>query len=96
MLHYLDDLDSKLESMRASFERDAGLDNAWTSYNASLGRPLLNIAKFTEEKEALPETAGPAPGAGAAETSPPIETGLEMPRSAADPPPLAATVLDKR
>jgi len=46
MLHYLDDLDSKMEAMRAHFEREADLESPWTSYNASLGRPLLNTAKF--------------------------------------------------
>ena len=50
MLHYLDDLDSKMESMRAHFEREAGTESAWTGYNASLGRPLLNTAKFLERK----------------------------------------------
>src|SRR5947209_8455305 len=37
LLHYLDDLDSKMKAMRAHFEREP-LDE-WTSYNASLGRP---------------------------------------------------------
>jgi len=46
MLHYLDDLDSKMESMRAHFEREANVESAWTSYNGSLGRPLLNTNKF--------------------------------------------------
>jgi 3'-5' exoribonuclease len=48
MLHYLDDLDSKMESMRAHFEREAALDSPWTSYNGSLARPLLNPRKFLE------------------------------------------------
>jgi len=47
MLHYLDDLDSKMESMRAHFEREP-LDE-WTSYNASLGRPLLNSRQLLEK-----------------------------------------------
>ncbi len=56
MLHYLDDLDSKMEAMRAQFERAADSDGAWTSYNPSLGRSVLNIAKFlnkevSEEKQ---------------------------------------------
>ena len=51
MLHYLDDLDSKMEAMRAQFEREAGLDNPWTSYNPSLGRPLLNSEKFLAPKK---------------------------------------------
>jgi 3'-5' exoribonuclease len=50
MLHYLDDLDSKMESMRAHFEREADLESPWTSYNPSLGRPLLNTAKFLAPK----------------------------------------------
>jgi 3'-5' exoribonuclease len=49
MLHYLDDLDSKMESMRAQFERERELDTPWTSYNASLARPLLNTQKFLEK-----------------------------------------------
>ena len=57
MLHYLDDLDSKMEAMRAQFERDAVMEGAWTSYNASLGRPLLNSAKFLQGENGA-ETAG--------------------------------------
>jgi 3'-5' exoribonuclease len=52
MLHYLDDLDSKMESMRAHFEREAETESNWTSYNASLGRVLLNTAKFLKREEA--------------------------------------------
>jgi len=56
LLHYMDDLDSKMESMRAHFERESENESPWTSYNASLGRPLLNSAKFLS-----PKTADPAP-----------------------------------
>jgi len=60
MLHYLDDLDSKMEAMRAQFEREAGLDSPWTSYNASLGRPLLNTEKFlSPKKSSVPESDAP-------------------------------------
>ncbi|MBZ5657058.1 MAG: HD domain-containing protein [Acidobacteriia bacterium] len=52
MLHYLDDLDSKMEAMRAHFAREAELEGPWTSYNASLGRPLLNSAKFLQGEKA--------------------------------------------
>jgi len=54
LLHYMDDLDSKMEAMRAQFEREADLENPWTSYNASLGRPLLNSAKFLAPKAPAP------------------------------------------
>lgn len=50
MLHYLDDLDSKMESMRAQFEREP--DALWTSYNPSLERPLLNSRKYLEKLKA--------------------------------------------
>ncbi len=63
MLHYLDDLDSKMEAMRAHFEREATLDGPWTSYNPSLGRPLLNTGKFLSPKResSLEESAPPEP-----------------------------------
>jgi 3'-5' exoribonuclease len=50
LLHYMDDLDSKMEAMRAHFEREADLESPWSSYNPSLGRPLLNTAKFIAPK----------------------------------------------
>jgi 3'-5' exoribonuclease len=55
MLHYLDDLDSKMESMRAHFERDC--DSEWTSYNGSLGRTLLNSEKVLTKLLNLPAPA---------------------------------------
>lgn len=50
MLHYLDDLDSKMEAMRAHFQREEALESEWTAYNPSLGRPLLNTRKFLAKK----------------------------------------------
>jgi 3'-5' exoribonuclease len=61
MLHYLDDLDSKMEAMRAHFEREGDLESPWTSYNPSLGRPLLNTEKFLASKKSLPAEASSAP-----------------------------------
>jgi 3'-5' exoribonuclease len=57
LLHYLDDLDSKMEAMRAHFEREAELEGPWTSYNASLGRPLLDSKKFMQGEKASAEKA---------------------------------------
>ncbi|HWC18989.1 MAG TPA: HD domain-containing protein [Terriglobales bacterium] len=57
MLHYLDDLDSKMESMRAHFERDPGAE--WTGYNGSLGRTLLNSENVLA-KIAAPSSPEPA------------------------------------
>ena len=71
MLHYMDDLDSKMESMRAHFEREIGNDSSWTTYNASLGRTLLNTAKFLnkEKEEAVAAQEGAPLGAAAAGAS---------------------------
>ena len=66
MLHYMDDLDSKMESMRAHFERESESESDWTSYNSSLGRTLLNTAKFLKKRE--PKTAAAAAGLSAADS----------------------------
>ena len=79
MLHYLDDLDSKMEAMRAHFEREAMLEGPWTSYNASLGRPLLDSRKFMQgEKAAAAKTSTED-----SSVQPPTSAAPEGPASAA-------------
>ena len=58
LLHYMDDLDSKMESMRAHLERDADSQNPWAGYNPSLGRNLLNSAKFLAKPVSAPTVEG--------------------------------------
>ena len=70
MLHYLDDLDSKMESMRAHFEREP--DAEWTSYNGSLGRTLLNSEKV------LAKLASPAPVAADTNSTEPDQSEPEQ------------------
>ena len=41
VVHYLDDMDSKLESIRAQYEADAEREGDFTSRNRALGRELL-------------------------------------------------------
>jgi len=79
MLHYLDDLDSKMEAMRAHFEREAELEGPWTSYNASLGRPLLDSRKFMQGEKA-PAAQSSAGDSGAQPATP---AAPERPTSAA-------------
>jgi 3'-5' exoribonuclease len=81
MLHYLDNLDSKMESMRAHFEREVGSEGPWTGYNSSLSRPLLNSAKFLEKKQPVVSVAS-TPTDGASTSDPP---GLEEPATEATP-----------
>jgi 3'-5' exoribonuclease len=84
LLHYMDDLDSKMEAMRAHFEREADLESPWTSYNASLGRPLLNSAKFLtpkptplEDSPAVADAEGEAERTSESREETPTLPGLE-------------------
>jgi 3'-5' exoribonuclease len=42
LVHYLDDLDGKLESVFTNIREDNGTGN-WTQYNKSLERPLYKV-----------------------------------------------------
>ena len=44
VVHYLDDLDSKLQAMREQYAADEGLVGDWTSRNPALKRELLKVA----------------------------------------------------
>ncbi len=79
MLHYLDDLDSKMEAMRAQFEREASLDGPWTSYNASLGRPLLNSEKFLSPKKPAPSNEEAKSGPPSAESADSLDETPTLP-----------------
>ncbi|HZP63499.1 MAG TPA: OB-fold nucleic acid binding domain-containing protein [Terriglobales bacterium] len=86
VLHYLDDLDSKMEAMRAHFERDFGAEGPWAGYNPSLGRPLLNTARFLEKKETAAVAAAASNGSDVRQT--PTLPGLE---TVPAPQPVSAT-----
>lgn len=47
VVHYLDDLDSKLESMRAQYEADKDSPGDWTARNRALGRELYKPGENT-------------------------------------------------
>ncbi|HTZ83584.1 MAG TPA: HD domain-containing protein [Candidatus Acidoferrales bacterium] len=84
VLHYLDDLDSKMEAMRAQFERESSLESPWTGYNASLGRPLLNSEKFLAPKKTAAEqgeAATPAePSDNSSEVQEPVPASPAFPQ----------------
>ncbi len=66
LLHHLDNLDSKMEIIRAQVEKDRLLEGVWTGFNPALGRSALKKRKFLEgPKEAppAPADASPAPPA---------------------------------
>jgi 3'-5' exoribonuclease len=61
MLHYLDDLDSKMGAIRASVESDKG-DGNWTAYSGALERRILRTDAFLSGSK---EAAGAKPAAAA-------------------------------
>ncbi len=66
LLHYLDNLDSKMECARGAIEKDRSIEGVWTSYSAPLERSILKKAKFLDGEAspsapALPDQAGSGP-----------------------------------
>lgn len=61
LLHYLDDMDSKMEAMRAQLERDEKSEGVFTSYNYALERAALKRDRFLGKEEGAisPERAAP-------------------------------------
>lgn len=85
LLHHLDNLDSKMECMRALVEKDRHYEGCWTSYSSSLDRAVLKKAKYLD--------AAPGNGASKPETASgpvtPVENGSRPtpPSAAARPGP---------
>jgi 3'-5' exoribonuclease len=66
LLHYLDDMDSKMAATRGALESEAG-DEAWTAFNPALERRMLRIEDFLKSEKPVAESgtlfdAKPAPG----------------------------------
>lgn len=80
LLHYLDDLDSKMECMRAAVERDRLVDGCFTAYLSSMERVILKKARYLEGPPAplpadlavaaMPEAPAPPRAAAATPVSP--------------------------
>jgi 3'-5' exoribonuclease len=59
VLHFLDDLDAKMECMRALVDRDRQVEGHWTPYSQSLERVVLKKVKYLAEGT-REEPSGPA------------------------------------
>ena len=71
LLHYLDDLDSKMECMRSLVERDRQVEGCFTGYSPSLERAVLKKERFLNPPPPPEQPPRPAPGGnGAAPESP--------------------------
>jgi 3'-5' exoribonuclease len=62
LLHYLDDLDSKMAAMRATLEAEPG-EGGWTSWNAALERRLLRLPEYLAARAVPDEAPEVAPAA---------------------------------
>jgi len=79
LLHHLDNLDSKMETVRGTTERDRMVEGSFTGWSAPLERTLLKKEKFLAE--APPPVVKPAPPA-----PPPPPPVQERPRAAKQDP----------
>ena len=71
LLHHLDNLDSKMECMRALAEKDRHIEGCWTGYSTAMERSILKKAKYLEE--APPATESPVAESRVAEpVAPPV------------------------
>jgi len=61
LLHYLDDLDSKMEAMRAQIENDRQLEGCFTSYSQALERSALKKDRYLNPAPVAPAAVVPAP-----------------------------------
>ncbi|HVP48549.1 MAG TPA: HD domain-containing protein [Bryobacteraceae bacterium] len=85
LLHYLDDMDSKMECMRTLIEQDRQIDGHFTGYNLSLERTVLKKAKYmAPPAEANGRPAQPLPAAPIADTPLPAAPKV-VPRDATHP-----------
>jgi 3'-5' exoribonuclease len=55
LLHHLDNLDSKMECMRAAIAKDRNVEGCWTTYNSALDRAVLKKVRYMEQQEAARE-----------------------------------------
>jgi len=60
LLHLLDNMDSKMESMRGLIERDQRIAGVWTGYSAPLDRAALKKRKFLEPAAEASKPDAPA------------------------------------
>ena len=72
MLHYLDDMDSKMECMRVLIESDRQVEGCFTAYNIPLERSVLKKDLFLNPPEAPRETPSKQAGPQTPAAAPPV------------------------
>ena len=61
LLHYLDDMDSKMECMRSMLAKDRQVEGCFTGYSAALDRTVLKKDRFLEPPPKPAARPQPAP-----------------------------------
>jgi 3'-5' exoribonuclease len=61
LLHYLDDLDSKMDCMRTMVAQDRQVEGDWTGFSQALERSVLKKARYLEEESPAPSPPSVAP-----------------------------------
>jgi 3'-5' exoribonuclease len=63
VLHYLDDMDSKMGAASAALKAPGGPDDFWTGFSPALGRRLLRVDEFRKSEAAAARmTKAPSQG----------------------------------
>ena len=91
LLHHLDNLDSKMECMRAAIAKDRNVEGCWTMYNSALDRSMLKKMRYLEQTDAVrpPSAVAAVNGTSAAtveSASPPMPEAPAPKPAAAEPP----------
>ena len=87
LLHYLDDMDSKMECMRALIEKDPLADGLFTGYSSSLERVALRKGRFLDAASKAAPTYTEAPQSSFADESVVDESASFPGRSPSPAPP---------
>jgi 3'-5' exoribonuclease len=84
LLHHLDDLDSKMECMRALVENDRQLEGCFTSFNNAMARSALKKERYLNGDAAPPKVrAAVQPGGGDSEPAVPANKPSVAPATVA-------------
>ena len=86
LLHHLDNLDSKMECMRALAANDRRIEGSWTSYSPSLDRSILKKAKYLEDAPAREALSDPVPVQAPSPIHAPVPDPAALPNQAPEPP----------
>ncbi len=78
LLHFIDNMDSKMAAMRHAQEKDRSMEGMFTSYAPALERQVFRKDRYLQDAPALPATAAPAaaprPNHGPAQHRLPVST----------------------